>query len=352
LDFSDLSLKIVKLEKKGGDLKLVSAGEMPLKPGLIRHGEIKKEEELAQAIKKALSEIGGKKIKTKYVVASLPEEKAFLEVIQMPKVSEEELRSAVIFEAENHIPLPIEEVYLDFQIIAPLQDHLDHHDILITALPKTIVDPYVSCLKKAGLKPLFFEMESSAISRALIKNETARAPVLIVDFGQARTSFIIFSGHSLRFTFSIPVSSQSFTEAIARSMKIDSGKAEKLKAKYGLEIRATKEGGEVFDAMIPPLTDLSEQIKKCLEYYQTHASHEHLPESKGVEKVLICGGGAVLKGLTTLLSQQLGLPVDFGNPWVNIFERDKKEMEKFPAEESLKYTTALGLALRGLRKKT
>jgi type IV pilus assembly protein PilM len=270
----------------------------------------------------------------------------------MPKMTEEELKSAVILEAENHIPLPIEEVYLDFQVIPPVKDHLDHYDILITALPKTVVNPYVSCIKKAGLKPLVFEMESFAIARTLIKDEVAPTPILIIDFGAVRTSFIVFSGYSLRFTFSIPVSSQSFTEAVSRTMKIDLNKAEKIKTKYGLETKATKEGGEVFDALVPPITDLVEQIKKCLNYYQSHTSHEHLSDDKiGIEKVLICGGGAGLKGLTALLSQQLGLRVEFGNPWINIPLNNKKETLKLSVEESLKYTTALGLARRGLREK-
>lgn len=352
LDFSDLSLKIVKLEKKRDGFKLICLKEVPFRSGIIRHGEIKKEEELVGIVKKAISEDKGKKIKTKYVIASLPEEKAFLEIFQMPRLSEEELKSAVILEAENHIPLPIEKVYFDFKIISSVKNHPDHCDILITALPKTVVDPYLSCIKKAGLNPLVFEMESFAIARTLIKDEVAKTPVLIIDFGAVRTSFIVFSGHSLRFTFSIPVSSQSFTEAISRTMKIDLNKAEKIKTKYGLEDRTTKEGSEVFNALVPSITDLIEQIKKCLNYYQTHASNGSSPKNKEeIEKVLICGGGARLKGLTVFLSQQIGLPVEFGNPWTNIPFCDKKKMPGLSAEESLKYTTALGLALRGLEDK-
>ena len=361
LDISDLSLKIIKLKKKGKFLSLAAFGEEEIKPGIIKEGEIKDEEALVKILKEALTKVKGEKLKTKYVIASLPEEKAFLQVIQMPKMSEEDLKSAVIYEAENYIPLPIEEVYLDSQIVPLVYDHLDHFDILIAALPKKTVDPYLSCLKKAGLSPLAFEIESQAIARALIKDEVSPFPILLIDLGQTRTSFIIFSGHSLRFTSSIPVSARSFTEIISKVLKVNLAEAEKLKIKYGLEEKielkikdkkteVKKERGEVFEALVPVLVDLIQQIKRYLEYYRTHASHEHLPpDGKGVAKILLCGGGANLKGLPELLSLELKIPTELGDPWINIPEG--KKMEKLPFEKSLGYATAIGLALRGLKLK-
>lgn len=363
LDISDLSLKIIKLKKKRGVLSLASFGETEIKPGIIRAGEIKDEKKLAEIIKEAIKKVKGEKLKTKYVVASLPEEKAFLQVITLPKMSEEDLKSAVIYEAENYIPLPIDQVYLDSQIVPPVYDHLDHFDVLIAALPKKTVDPYLSCLKSAGLKPKALEIESLAIGRALIKNELTTSPVLLIDIGATRTSFIIFSGHALRFTSSIPVSSGNFTEIISKALGIDLAEAEKLKIKYGLEekiqikikgekIEKEREKGKIFEALVPALVDLVQQIKRCLIYYQTHASHEHLPpDGKGVSKILLCGGGANLKGLTDFLSLQLKIPTELGNPWINILPESQKEVRELPFEESLKYTTALGLALRGIKEK-
>lgn len=357
LDISDLSLKIIKLKKKRGGLTLASFGEEKIKPGIIKGGEVKDEEKLAEIIKEAIKKVKGEKLRTKYVVASLPEEKAFLQVIQLPKMAEEDLRSAIIYEAENYIPLPIEQVYLDFQIVPPVYNHLDHFDILIAAFPKETAQSYLSSLKRAGLSPLAFEIESQAIARVLIKDEVSPFPVLLIDLGQTRTSFIIFSGHSLRFTSSIPVSGNSFTEIISKVLKVDLNKAEKLKIKYGLEekvkIELKKdsfermiERGKIFEALIPALVDLIQQIKRYLEYYKTHSSHEHLsPNGKGISKILLCGGGANLKGLPELLSLELKIPTELGDPWINI----TKEKPALPLEKSLGYITALGLALRGIK---
>jgi len=349
LDISDLSLKIIKLKRGKRFFDLASFGETKIKPGIIKKGEIKDEKALAEIIKDALTKVKGEKLKTKYVVASLPEEKAFLQVIQMPRMPREDLKSAIIYEAENYIPLPIEEVYLDSQIVLPVYNHLDHFDVLIAALSKKTIDPYLSCLKLAGLKPKTLEIESLSIARALIKGELTTSPILLIDIGATRASFIIFSGHSLRFTSSIPVSSGSFTEIISKVLGVDLTEAEKLKIEYGLQLRE-KEGKEIFDALIPALTDLVQQIKRCLIYYQTHAAHEHLPpDGKGVSKIFLCGGGANLKALTDFLTLQLKIPTELGNPWVNILSEPQKGMPELSLEKSLSYTTALGLALRGIK---
>lgn len=363
LDISDLSLKIIKLKKRGKfllnrgaitrsgatGLCLASFGESVIKPGIIEKGEIKNEEALAKIIKRAVTEVKGETINSKYAIASLPEEKAFLQVIQLPIMKEEETKKAVYFEAENYVPMPVGKVYLDSQIIPPVVDHLDHLDVLIAALPQKTVNPYASCLKKAGLIPKVLEIESLAVARAIVKNESSPSPVFLIDLGATRTSFIIFSGHSLRFTSSVQISSQLFTEAISKTLKIDLKSAEKLKLKYG--IQADKKSKKVFKALAPALADLVKQIKKYFNYYQTHASHEHLSiDGKGVRKIFLCGGGANLKGLTDFLSLELKIPTELANPWINILPEPLKEVPELPYEESLRYTTALGLALRGSRE--
>src|SRR4030065_1628449 len=355
LDISDFSLKIAKLKKQGQFFSVASFKEVPLEIGIVRKGEIRDQEKLAEIIKRAVKEAQGEKLQTKDAVVSLPEEKSFLRIIQMPHLSGEDLRSAVIFEAENYIPLPMSEVYFDYQVITPLYNHLDHLDVLIVAFPKKIIDSYISCLKKANIRPVALEIESLSIARALIENGTSPHPVFLIDFSLNKTTLIIFSGHSVKFTFSLPVSSQEFTEAVVRAMKIDLIKAENLKKKYGLEGKSEKTGEEVFNSLIPPLTDLSEQIKKYLDYYRTRPEHEHLPPNGTKEEViLICGGGAKLKGLSEFLSSQLKTAVKIGNPWVNILPPANQPKEKaliYEKEESLNYTTVLGLALRGIQEK-
>jgi len=355
LDISDSSLKIVKLkprsrrlpslrgEKRGkffacpvgsrrdsfGDL--ASFGEFEINPRIFKNGEIKNEQALIKIIQEALAKVKGEKLNTKYVVASLPEQKAFLRVIQMPKMTGEELRDAIPFEAENYIPLPIEKTYLDFQVIPPLSEKKQDltQQVLIVAFPKSEVNSYLSLLKKAGLQPKIFETESMAISRALIgsarpvkqnlsneanglKNEAGEAPVVLIDLGETKANFIIFLRNSIRFTSTIQIIEEK-------------------------------------------PSDLAEQIKKYIDYYQFHpvspagsgTNGTHYSEKKGIKKILLSGGNSCLKEFSNILSEKLKIPTELGNPWINILP--EKEKPKLSPEDSLRYTTALGLALRGIK---
>ena len=353
MDISDLSIKLVHLKKKGKVLDVASFGETKLKPGLVEKGEVKDEKGLAEAIKSAAKQVKGEKLSTNYAIVGLPEEKTFSEVIQMPKIKEEELRRAVYFEAENHIPLPIEQVYLDFQVVEPLKNHLDHIDVLLSAIPKTIADAYVNAVKKAGLRPLALESESQAVARALIKDNTTSSPVLIVDLGALRTGFTVFSGRSLRFTSSIPISCHEITAAIARALSIDIEKVAALNARFDIKEKDKDgDGRKIFEALVPVFTDLLEQIKKCIEYYQTHSHHEHLADGKKMGKIYLCGGWAnITKDLTGFLAQELKIPVELADPWVNVAPgKNDRSGSLLGQEQCLSYVTALGLALRGIRQ--
>jgi len=346
IDINDLSIKIVKLKKSRNAFDLVSFNEVSIKQGIVKEGVIQDQDALSDAIRLACNTVKGKKLATNYVIASLPEEKSFSQVIQMPKMTEEELQSAVSFEAENYIPLPIDKVYLDFQVInSHEQNHENHLDLLINGMPKSIVDSYVSCFKKAGLTPCILEVESQAITRALIKHREEMSPLLIIDLGVANTGFIIFSSGSIRFTSSISISSEQITHTIADKLGISFNKAEALKLRYGLASNGQREQ-KIKEAISPIILELANQIKKYINFYQGHVSHEYFPSEGNIEKVILCGGGANLKKLPDFLSKELKIPVETGNPLINIKKNGYTSLLKNP----LAFTTAIGLALRGAHK--
>lgn len=353
VDFSDSSLKIASLKKKGSFFKLKSWGESDLGIDIIEEGEIKDEDKLSQAIKAGIANVKGEKIKNKNVVAAFPEKKAFFEIIKMPRMEKEELSSAVYFEAENYIPLPISESYLDFQIIPHNHGHLsDSLNVLVGAAPRKIVDSYVSCLKKAGLSLFALEIDSQAISRALIKGNVSLHPVLIIDIGKSRTSIIIFSDYSLQFTSSVSFSLDMISEAVSKSLKVEIKEAEKLLFSFlKTEKSARKEKltqKKVFDAIIPVYADLISQVKKYIDYYETHSISPGSKKKK-VSKIILSGCGANIRELSDYISLKTKIPVELGNPWVNILPEKIKKIPNLSFKESLSYTTVLGLALRGVQ---
>lgn len=340
LDISDFSLKIAALEKERGDLKLASFGSAAIASGIIEKGEIKDEEKLSEIIKNALSQIKGKKIRTKYVLASLPEEKSFLDRVRLPLMEQKEIEAAIRFEIENYIPFPLEKVYFDFEKIQP--NHKNYQEVLIAAIPKNIAESYSRVLEKAGLCPLALEPECLSISRALIKKDETAEPVLMIDLGKTRTSFIFFSENNIKFTSTILFSFEQLTKVLSEKMEVSMDEAEKIKCEQGLMGKK-----EVSKILIPLLINFAKKTEGLLEYFNFH-QNKNLRSAKPLEKILLCGGGANLKGIEDFLSAQLKIKIVLGNPWINILKTPLKQTPKISLEHSLGYTSSLGLALRGI----
>ncbi len=344
LDISDFSLRLAMFKKQGGVIRLSSFAEGKIPADVFTGGQIKKEKALADIIKKTLTKVKGEKITTKYVVASLPEEKSFLDIIQVPQVGDKDLENTVKFEASNHIPVPLEEVSFGFKKIASEQPKTakDLQEVLIAATNRDIVVSYTKVLRLSGLVPLALEIEGLAVVRALVKRDSSlQKPILIIDLGGSRTSFLIFSGQSLRFTSTIPVSSRGLTEVLSQKLKISVSDAEKLKVNEGLT--GNKKN---FQIMTPLLLNLVSQIRTHLGYYRSHVAKSKLANKGTIDKILLCGSGANLKGLAVFLADQLKIEVEPGNPWVNVLKEPLKEKPEIDFEKSLCFTTAIGLALK------
>ena len=343
LDISDFSIKIAQLEKKNKGFKLKSFNRVTFPEGIIKGGEIEKEKELIELIRRSIDRVKGEPIKTPYAVCSLSEQCSFVKIIQLPKMGIKEVKEAVKWEAEANIPLSLEEVYLDWQVISNENDP-DHLNILINAVPKKLVDKYLRVLRAVDIEPVVFEIESVATARSLIKEDGSSKPVLIIDLGSNRTSFIIFAENNLRFTSSISISNQQMITDIAKKLRVNEEEAQLLKFKIGLD--KSKKQGEVFNALLPCLVKLVNQIKDYITFYKDQGQKAKVPQ-EDISKIILCGGGANLNGLPQYLSGRLKVPVVLGNPWINIFKTPPKEVPGISREESLAYATALGLALRG-----
>ena len=346
LDLSDFSLKLIRLGKKRG-LTLDNFVEADLPFGLVQGGEIKKEKELVNILKGRLKRTVGQSLQSKRVVCNLPEEKVFIRVIQLPLMKKSELGQAVNWEAEAHIPLSLDEVYLDWQIVKEPTREDNHYSVLIAAVPRLLVDSYSRFLKRSGFRPVALEPESVAVVRSLIKAGDLK-PTILVDLGASGTNFVIYAASTIRFTSHINISGQLFNQAIMKKLDVDQKKAEQLKIKVGLD--KTKEKGKVYEALVPLVEELAGQIKDYIVFYQKRAAH--LSGSAGlIERLLLCGGDSLLINLPLFLSQRLGLKVEIGNPLINLpkpVEKHSPVLAALPKKELLTYTTALGLAMRNL----
>ncbi len=347
LDISDVSIKAMQLDPKKDGFFPSAYASIGIAPNIITNHVIAKEDKLAEAITRAIAQ--ARHINTKYVVANVPEAKSFVRILNINVAKESELDAAIPWELEQDIPVPIDQVYLDWQLIK--QDK-EHFTVLVTATPRDYVDSLVDVLKMAGLKPVALELESQATARALVRHTELNEAVLILDMSVMQTSFIIVNNGILEYTSSIPVAGNAFTESIARSLGVSTAEAEKIKRDSGLLADSKK--GNIRQAMLPILDNIVDEIKNVARFYEEHGGME-----KPISKIYLCGGTAKLSGMVDYISARLNLgagkplgPVTVGNNFVNICSKEQEAGLPIKNEEALEYTTAVGLALRGASYET
>lgn len=344
LDISDLTIKVGSFTRRDGGIRANYFDEFSVPAGLIVDGEIRKEPELIGVIREWLAGAGGRKLGGRACIASLPEEKSFVRVLELPNVKVEDVGHAVRWEVEGVVPLPAEDIYYDYEIVSGPAPVAGHRDILITAFPKKIIEGYHRVLAGAGLLPLALELESQAISRAIIVPPLAARSLVIIDLGAVRTSFIVFGGGSLVFTKSIPIGGRDFERAIAEGLGVPAGKAREIKIEAG--IVRTYRGGEVWKLLEPLLARMAAELKEVLGFFHDHprVAHAELAE---ISAVYLCGGDANLIGLERYVATAVKKPASLADPFGRL-ALPPGAVPPIPRNESLKYTTTIGLALRGI----
>lgn len=351
LDISDESFKFTQLKIRGDNAKLSAIGFGDFAKGSIVDGEIKNEQAVADILMTSFKAPAQGKLTTRLVVCSLPEEHSFIRVLQLPLMEESEVVEAIKSEIEQNIPIHVNDAYYDYQILRDFKNAPSRHiDVLVSVTPKKLVEGYISLMQKCGLSIKALEVESVAVSRSLMEGWRSDDPILIIDLGATRTSFIIFSGSALQFTSSVPLAGNKMVEAIQSYLKVDHIEAKRLFYDVGMDKSA--DGGGTFVALDPILKDLADQAKNYIAFYESHSMHLDNQEQgrPKINKIMLCGGVANLNGLNVYLAMALKIPVEVGNPWVNILKTPLKEVPGLTFRTSLSYTTVLGLALSGIQK--
>ncbi len=334
LDISDRDLRLIQLARHGQKITVHSYNELALSPDCIKNGEIINQKSFIVALKKITSSSLGSRSLSEKVIAVLPEEKTFLKVISLPD-GDQDIESGIKENLPLHIPINLDDSYFDFQI---LDDKGDSKSVLVGTAPKITVDSYTEALKRSGLLPVAMEIEATAISRCLINSPVANKQQIIIDLGANRTGLFLYENGVVKFTVSLDISGNQITEEISQKMTLDIEEAEKAKNIYGLD--QDQAHGAIFEIITTHIDKLIEQIKRAIIFYESNFSAK-----SDIEKIILCGGGANILNLAPLLSQKLNLKVEISDPWIKISNPDANY---FSPAKSQSFTTALGLALRGL----
>lgn len=349
LDISDVAVKYLTFDPKTakGVHRLLAFGEFPVPEGVIVKGEIQKEDQLTRVF--STWRAGEKRIsRSTFFVVSLPEEKSFLRVIQLPRMKEEEIEHAIRWEIEANIPLAFEELIYDYEVITPQgqAEPPDHLDVALTAFPKALIEAYVRVLRRAGLSLAALELESQAIARSVTPDFHENAVRIIADIGRTRTSLIVCVGGAIVFTTTIELGGQLFEEHLVKAFRISQEEARRMKIQIGLDRK--ERNGAVFEALLPIMAVLADELGRVVEYYRHHAEHMHgAPDAVG--SIMLVGGDANLFGLETYLASALRLPVFLADPFIGVIPKNKFVVPPLRKNEALAFATTIGLALRGIR---
>lgn len=330
IDIGTKSIKIIELAKNGNSWLMKSSGAVGYSG--VSPDKAQDDKELmtiADVVKKIFSQIG---ITAKDVNLSLPESLVFTRVIKFPLLSEEEVSAAVKWEAEQYIPIPVNEAVIEYTILER-NETTSQTSVLLVAAPKTIVEKYVKVIRLAGLTPVSAETELTALSRSLSPDKGVS---VLLDLGSSATDMAIVKDGHVVFTRSIPVAGEAFTRAVSQGLNITPQQAEEYKKTYGLE--ASQLEGKVKDALLPVFRMIVDEIKKAIHFYQSDEKGD-TPTS-----VIITGGASVMPGIVPFLTESLGVETVVGDPFGKI-SLDPENAKSLAPYTSI-YGTAIGLAMR------
>lgn len=271
-------------------------------------------------------------------VAALPTFAVFSSVITLPAMSEKELGQAIRWEARKFVPLPLEEMILDWKLLqgSAVSEGSKNIRVLLTAAPQNLVKKYLEVFKGAGLELLSLETEAFALERSLVGGGPGVA--MVVDLGAVTTDICIIEHGIPILNRSIDVGGLTITKAIANSLSIDVKRAEQFKRDIGLSTGAPSAGGipKTIENTISPVIN---EIKYNFSLYQSQSS-------ESIEKIVLTGGSSFLPNLSEYLEGLFQLKVYIGDPWARVSV--PVELKPVLEEVGPQFASAIGLAMREL----
>lgn len=349
IDVGSSAIKIVQLKKKGGKAVLETYGALSLGPygntdvGMVTNLST---DDISRALTDTIKESN---ITTLNGVIAIPSASSLIFTISLPAtVTESQLPTIVPTEARKFIPVPISEVALDWFIIPEEINSFDDTvrdsqgktvsepkiEVLVVAIHNDVLSRYQEILTKTEVHSDSFEMEIFSNIRSSFTNDMA--PVLMMDFGASKTKLSIVEAGVVRVFHIVNRGSQDITKNISQSLSISFTDAEKMKRSVGLDASANAEVANIVGLSTDYI--FADTNSVVLAYEKKY--------NKTISKVILTGGGSLLKGLLERANTNLHREVVFSNPF------SKTEAPAFlePVLQTSgpEFAVAVGLALRQL----
>jgi type IV pilus assembly protein PilM len=333
LDIGYNSIKVMELATHGKHTSVAGYGVIGFDEKAMKDGVITQPEVLAQAAYELFDKHIIGKIGTRRVAAAIPAARAYTRLMTLPSnLGRKQLDEAVRFEAEQYIPMSLDDLYLDYTKHAV---HGENTEVLVVAVPKKIVDSYMAFLKLIGLEACTLETSILAAARLIGETDSSRGlPTVLIDFGSISVDLTVYD-HVPIVNGTVLGGGDDFTKRIAERLGVTPQEAHTIKTKYGLSL--SKRQREITEALDPILQELIKEIRRIVRYYDERAENK-----TKIEQIITMGGGAHMPGLNDYLTDHLRMPTRRCEPWSTIkFDHLQPPND---VEKSM-YVTSAGLGL-------
>ncbi len=353
VDIGTSSIKVVQIRKKGGKAILETYGSLSLGPyggGEVGMATNLTEEKISAALIDVLRESS---VTTHDAGVAIPSSASLVTLIDIPaQVNEADLNNIVHTEARKYIPVPMAEVSLDWFVIPeqntqfddtttidPSLDRRGKTEVLVAAIHNDTISKYQNIVKAASVEASFYEIEIFSVMRSVLGREVGT--VLIVDFGASKVKLSIVDSGIIRQFHVVMRGSQDITNNIAKTLQIPFGKAEEMKRSFDMRAATTDIMANNIKEIIRLTFDFifSEINNVVLNYQRKH--------NKVVTKVILVGGGSLIKGFYEAAQLNFQAEAVYGNAFSKV--EAPAFLEAILSETGPEFAVAIGLALRKLQ---
>ena len=345
IDIGSSSVKVIQLKKNKGRIVLETYGELSTGPYAdlaVGQAALLNSDKLAEIVADIIKEAN---VTTTNGAISVPLRSSLLINIDIPKAGENNLAEIVPIEARKYVPVPISEVALDWWVVPEIKDSQSalvpkiggatKLEVLVVAIHKDTIKLFEELSQRLGLGLGLFEIETFSAIRSVMRNDLS--PTVVLDLGAGSSKVAIVDYGVIRTSHTISKGAQDITLAISHSMGVPFEKAEEIKRKAGLVDQI--DNGQIRDSISSILEYIFSETNRVMTSYQKK-------NSRAIDKVIVIGGGALLKGVFDLAKKSFEVPVYFGTPF------DKVDypafLENILKEAGPVFAVSIGIALRKL----
>lgn len=332
LDIGFNTIKVMQIEHGQKQNKVIGYGISGYESNAVKDGVIVDIESLAKSVLELFKNNITGEITTRRVALSLPSGKTYTHTTSLPLIDKKDLDEAVALESEQNIPVPINDLYYDYEIVDKNDKGLE---ILTVAANKKIVDSYLKLMEVLGLEAVSLETSISAAGRLFNRQEEhSDIPAVLIDFGSTSADITI-RYKKMIITSTMPAGGDIFTDTLAKYLEVSRAEAELIKTKYG--IGKSKKQDQILEILKPDLNQIVREVRRMIRYFEERSGTEIK-----VGQIISMGGGANMPGLSGYLTDVLRLPVRTCEPWQSF----KLSKLKAPSQdEKSVYVTVAGLSL-------